>query len=323
MDAYSRAVTGAVRQIGPAVVNIEVTHNLPMRLRPNQPTGNNGPQQAQGAGSGFIITPDGFILTNSHVVHGAAEIRVSLADGRSAPARLVGDDPDTDLAVIRIDHLQELPVAELGNSSGLQVGQLVIAIGNPLGFSATVTAGVVSAMARSFRARTGRLIDNIIQTDAALNPGNSGGPLVDARGRVVGVNTAVIQMAQGICFAIPANTARYVAGRLIKDGRIERSYIGVQGQNVPLHRRLVRYHELTQDGGILVAGTEPGGPAEQVGLAAGDIIIAMDGQPVQTIDEMHRFLTPERIGERLVLTVLRGSEKFEMGIHPQGARQAQ
>ena len=304
LDAYSRAVTGAVEEIGPAVVNVEVAG----------PGGRRG-----GSGSGFIFTPDGFVLTNSHVVSGAAAIHVLLADGRKIEARLVGDDPETDLAIVHID-APDLAWARLGDSGELRVGQLVIAVGNPLGFSATVTAGVVSSMARSFRSQAGRLIDNVIQTDAALNPGNSGGPLVTARGEVVGVNTAIIPMAQGICFAIPSNTAKFVASRLMRDGRVRRSYIGVGGQNVPLHRRVVRFHRLEHDGGVRVTQIESGSPAASAGLVEGDTIVAFDGQAVAGIDDLHRLLTEERVGVGLPLTVLRGVEKMEVRIVPGESR---
>ena len=304
LDAYSRAVTGAVEEIGPAVVNVEVQ-------------GKNG--RAAGSGSGFIFTPDGFILTNSHVVHGAAKIGILLADGRKVRADLVGDDPETDLAIVRID-APDLAWARLGNSSDLKVGQLVVAVGNPLGFSATVTAGVVSSLARSFRSSTGRLIDNVIQTDAALNPGNSGGPLVTARGEVVGVNTAIIPMAQGICFAIPSNTAQFVASRLMRDGRVRRSYIGVGGQNVPLHRRVVRFHQLEAETGVRVTQIEPGSPAAAAGLLEGDTIVAFAGRGVEGIDDLHRLLTEERVATASSLTVLRGVEKLTLTIVPGESR---
>jgi S1-C subfamily serine protease len=306
LDAYSRAVTGAVEEIGPAVVNVAVP-------------GKSG--RGGGSGSGFIFTPDGFILTNSHVVHGAARIGVLLADGRKVWAELVGDDPETDLAIVRID-APDLAWARLGDSGELKVGQLVIAVGNPLGFSATVTAGVVSSLARSFRSSTGRLIDNVIQTDAALNPGNSGGPLVTARGDVVGVNTAIIPMAQGICFAIPSNTAKFVASRLMRDGRVRRSYIGVGGQNVPLHRRVVRFHQLQTETGVQVTQIEPESPAARAGLVAGDTIVALGETAVGGIDDLHRLLTEEKVGVSSALTVLRGVEKLTLWIVPGESRRA-
>jgi S1-C subfamily serine protease len=306
LDSYSKAVTSAVRTVGPSVVNIEV------RQTPSQ-----GPRarEGRGGGSGFIFTPDGFILTNSHVVHGADSIEVTLSDGRSARARLIGDDPDTDLAVIHID-LPNLAAAVFADSSAISVGQVAIAIGNPYGFQATVTAGVVSALARSFRANSGRLIDNVIQTDAALNPGNSGGPLVDSQGRVIGVNTAVIIVAQGICFAIPSNTAQYVAARLIRDGRIRRSHIGVMSQNVPLPRRVVRFHQLAKETAVGVMDLEADSPAARAGLAAGDIIVEFDGRPVGSIDDLHRVMTEERVNVTTPMTVLRGVEKVRVHVTP-------
>lgn len=300
LDAYSQAVVHAAEQVGPSVVNIEV------RRRDGQ---------RQGSGSGFVITPDGFVLTNSHVVHGAERIEVVLADGRRPDASLVGDDPDTDLAVVRVFAPQVHP-ARLGESNAIKVGQVAIAIGNPYGFQCTVTAGVVSALGRSFRANTGRLIDDIIQTDAALNPGNSGGPLVDSRGEVIGVNTAVILPAQGICFAIGIDTAKYVAAWLIKDGKIRRSYIGVGGQNVPLHRRLVRHYQLANASGVLVIGVAPGSPASRSGLHEGDVIVEVNGQPVPSIDALHKFLTGDQIGIEARLTVIRRTEKLAMAITP-------
>src|ERR1700757_5405666 len=272
LDAYSRTVVSAVARVAPAVVNIDVKQSVSSRR---------GEREISGNGSGFIITPDGFILTNSHVVHAANSITVNLPDGREYPAQLTGDDPDTDLAVIRIDAPQ-LRHVRLADSEILRVGQLVIAIGNPLGFQASVTAGVISAVGRSMHAQSGRLIDNIIQTDAALNPGNSGGPLVNSAGEVVGVNTAMIRPAQGICFAIASNTAKFVAGWLIKDGKIRRSYIGVAGQNVPLHPRVARFHRLAATQGVLVAEIEPGSPAALAGLRQGDTIVGFKGQAVGT-----------------------------------------
>ncbi len=268
-----------------------------------------------GSGSGFIFTPDGFILTNSHVVHGAAKITAALPDGRRFGAELVGDDPDTDLAIIRIDG-PNLPHVVLGDSSALQVGQLMVAIGNPYGFQYTVTAGVVSATGRSFRANSGRLIDNIIQTDAALNPGNSGGPLVNSRGEVIGVNTAVILPAQGLCFAIPSNTAAFVAAQLLKSGRVRRSYIGLGGQDVPLHRRLVRFHNLEHETAVLVSHIEPNSPAQAAGLLEGDLIVGFDSNTVGRVDDLHRLLTDSRAGKSVALDVLRGTEKLALTITP-------
>jgi S1-C subfamily serine protease len=273
-----------------------------------------------GSGSGFIITPDGFVLTNSHVVHGADRVEVTLADGRHPDAQVVGDDPHTDLAVVRIYAPQLRPV-RLGDSRRVRVGQVAIAIGNPYGFQCTVTAGVVSALGRSFRANTGRLIDDIIQTDAALNPGNSGGPLVNSRGEVIGVNTAVILPAQGICFAIAIDTAKYVAGWLIKDGKIPRSYIGVGGQNVPLHRRLVRHYRLAVPSGVLVIAIAPGSPADHAGLREGDVMVDFNGQPVPSIDALHKLLTADHIGVQSPLSVLRGTEKLSLLITPQESAQ--
>ncbi|HZR17306.1 MAG TPA: trypsin-like peptidase domain-containing protein [Verrucomicrobiae bacterium] len=300
LDAYSRAVVHAAEEVGSSVVNIEVLRRDGKR---------------QGSGSGFIITPDGFVLTNSHVVHGAERLEVILADGRRPDASLVGDDPDTDLAVVRI-YAPHLRPVRLGGSRDIRVGQMAIAIGNPYGFQCTVTAGVVSALGRSFRASTGRLIDDIIQTDAALNPGNSGGPLVNSRGEVIGVNTAVILPAQGICFAIGIDTAKHVAGWLIKDGKIRRSYIGVGGQNTPLHRRLVRHYQLSAATGVLVIAVAPDSPAADAGLAEGDIILELNGNPVPSIDALHKFLTGDQIGVEARLTVLRRTEKLTIPIRP-------
>jgi S1-C subfamily serine protease len=299
LDAYSKAVVHAAEEVGPSVVNIEVSRR----------------GQRQGSGSGFVFTPDGFALTNSHVVHGADKIEVVLADGRRPDAHVVGDDPDTDLAVIRVYAPQLRPV-RLGESKSTRVGQMAIAIGNPYGFQCTVTAGVVSALGRSFRAKTGRLIDDVIQTDAALNPGNSGGPLVNSRGEVIGVNTAVIMAAQGICFAIGIDTAKYVAAWLMKEGRIRRSYLGVGGQNVPLHRRLVRYHQLPTSTGVLVISVTANSPADRAGLREGDVMLEFDGQPVSSIDALHKLLTADRIGIESRLTVIRRTEKVTLGITP-------
>jgi len=308
LDAYSAAVAGAVERVGRAVVSVEVRHPVRRRGRPER--------ELPGHGSGFVFTPDGFILTNSHVVHGATHVAVRLPDGRELPADLIGDDPDTDLAVVRVGG-DPPTAAPLGDSASLRVGQLVIAIGNPLGFQSTVTAGVVSALGRSFRSVSGRLIDDVIQTDAALNPGNSGGPLVDSRGRVVGVNTAVILPAQGICFAVAINTAKFVAGQLIAHGRIRRGRIGVAGQHVPLLRLAVRAHGLEAKSGVLVTGVEAGSPAERAGLKQGDIIVGFAGQVVGGIDDLHRLLATDRIGTPAVVALLRGADKLELSIVPE------
>jgi S1-C subfamily serine protease len=308
LDAYSRAVTRAVEKVGPSVVNIEVER------RPQS-------RQARGigSGSGFVFTPDGLILTNSHVVHRADAIEVTLGTGRRYRAEPVGEDPDTDLAVVRIAAPNPAP-AILGDSQAIRPGQLVIAIGNPYGFQATVTAGVVSALGRSLRASSGRLMDDIIQTDAALNPGNSGGPLVNSRGEVIGVNTAMILPARGIAFAIAINTAKFVAGKLIRDGRIRRAFIGVAGQNVPLSRRISRFHGLPVESGILVLSTEPDSPARRAGLRQGDIIVGFEGQPVAGIDDLHRLLTEARVSARVPVTVLRGAEKATLEVIPEESR---
>ena len=306
LDAYSQAVVGAAEKVSPSVVNIEALRGLRSGVRMGS---------RLGSGSGFVFTPDGFILTNSHVVHEATGIEVTLSDGRHLLADLIGDDPETDLAVIRI-HASGLPHAALGDSRRLRVGQLVVAIGNPYGFQCTVTAGVVSALGRSFRTGTGRLIDQIIQTDASLNPGNSGGPLVDSRGEVIGVNTAVILPAQGLCFAIPSSTAAFVAARLIRDGRIRRGYIGVGGQQVPLPQGLVRFHRLPVDSGVLVIAVEPGSPAARAGVREGDIMIGFGGRPIAGIDDLHRTLTEPQIGVRSSLAILRDSQPLVLNIVP-------
>ncbi len=300
LDAYSRAVTGAVARVSPAVVHIQVRQK-------NDRQG--------GSGSGFVFTPDGFMLTNSHVVHGAAEIFVTTVEGDRFPAELVGDDPDTDLAVIR--GRTSAPSVPLGSSRQLVVGQLVIAIGNPLGFQHTVTAGVVSALGRTMRSRSGRLIDGVVQTDAALNPGNSGGPLVDSRGRVVGVNTATIMGAQGICFAIGADTAEFVASHLIRGGRIRRSYVGLMGQGVPLHRRIVRYYDLPSESGLLVESVVADGPAERAGLRDRDVVVSFAGHPISGVDDLHRLLTAERSDVPVEVEVVRGTELRKFLIVPQ------
>jgi S1-C subfamily serine protease len=263
-----------------------------------------------------VVTPDGFVLTNSHVVSGAQRITVSLLDGRRVPAHLVGDDPDSDLAVVRVHAAEDLTAIGFADSAGLKVGQIAIAVGNPYGFDCTVTAGVVSALGRSLRTKTGRLIDDVVQTDAALNPGNSGGPLCDAHGRVIGVNTAVILPAQGICFAIAANTATFVMGKLIHEGRIRRSYLGLAGQNVPLHRRVVRYHELGVESGVFVVSVEPGSPAARAGVRDGDLVVGYGEKAIASIDDLHRLLTEEQAGAAANLTVIRGVEKLSLPIQP-------
>lgn len=315
LDAYSNAVINAAEKVSPSVVNIEIQRNVKSRQAPVF----GRPNEIRGSGSGFVFTPDGFILTNSHVVHRASKIHVTLSDGRRVEAGLIGDDPGTDLAIIRIN-APNLTAVELGDSKSIRVGQLVIAIGNPYGFQCTVTAGVVSALGRSLRSDSGRLIDNVIQTDAALNPGNSGGPLVTSRGKVIGVNTAVILPAQGICFAIGINTAKFVAGRLIRDGKIKRSYIGMAGQNVTLPRRLMRYHNLPVESGVLVLSTEENSPAKRADLREGDVIVSYAGQPIAGIDDLHRLLTEEEIGLRTAVTVIRRSEKLVLSVVPEESK---
>jgi len=300
IDAYSNAVSTAVSEAHPAVVHIEVR----------------GSETPGGAGSGFFISPDGYLLTNSHVVHGAGRILVFLADGRKLSADLVGDDPDSDLAVLRVSADDDLAHLSLADSNAVRLGQIAIAIGSPMGFQQTVTAGIVSGLGRSLRGASGRLIDNVIQTDAALNPGNSGGPLINTRSEVIGVNTAIIRPAQGICFAIASNTARWVAAWLIKEGRIRRSFIGVAGQNVPLLRKLIHHHHLSVETGVLVMGIEPESPAARAGLVEGDILLALDGAPTPAVDALHKQLTGDRIGERAIVTFLRGVELRRHAIIP-------
>ena len=294
LDAYSQAVIRAVEQVGPAVVRVD---------------------SRTGGGSGVVFTPDGFVLTNSHVVERESGLRVTLPDGRLTPAAVVGHDRDTDLAVLRID-ASGLAWASFGDSRRVRVGQVAIAIGNPFGFDHTVTSGVVSALGRSLRSRTGRLMDDIIQTDAALNPGNSGGPLVTTAGDVIGINTAMILPAQGICFAIAANTARFVASRLMRDGRIRRSYIGIAGEQTRLPRSLARAHEIAAAAGVLVASVESGSPASAAGLRTGDIILALADRTVTGPDDLHRVLTEEHIGASLALTVLRAGARRVLTITP-------
>lgn len=316
LDAYSRAVIAATEKVSPSVVHIVVTAAQDNRGRSE---GRERSGRPGGSGSGFVFTPDGFILTNSHVVQGAERLEVASANGNRFEAQLIGDDPGTDLAVIRI-HAPGLVAASLGDSQFVRVGQLAVAIGNPYGFEYTVTAGVVSALGRSLRSRSGRLIDNIIQTDAALNPGNSGGPLVTSGGEVIGVNTAMILPAQGLCFAIASNTARFVAGRLIRDGRIRRGYLGIGGQNVPLMRRLVRFHNLPAESGILVISVERNSPAERAGVREGDVIVEFGGQPVDTIDALHRLLTESQVGVCTPLTLIRQPALQRLEVIPEESK---
>ena len=312
LDAYSKAVTAAAEKVSPSMVNIEVTQ----RLDYPQASRRRAPAERRGSGSGFVFTPDGFILTNSHVVHRASALGVILSDGRRFVAHLIGEDPDTDLAVIRVN-ADGLAPAALGDSKSIRVGQLTIAIGNPYGFQCTVTAGVISALGRSLRSQSGRLIDDVIQTDAALNPGNSGGPLVNSRGEVIGVNTAVILPAQGLCFATAINTAKFVAGLLIRNGKIRRGYIGVAGQNVMLPRRLVREHELGFASGVLVISLENAGPGSRAGLRESDVIVAYGDQLIASIDDLHRLLTEEQLGKKIALTLLRDGQIMSIDVIPE------
>jgi S1-C subfamily serine protease len=302
LDAYSQAVVEGVDKASPAVVHIKVSGH-----------GRRG--ESNGSGSGFVFAPDGFILTNSHVVRGATRVEAILTDGRRFQAELVGDDPDTDLAVVRV-HESGLPTARLGDSDALRVGQLVIAIGNPLGFQCTVTAGVVSAVGRSLRSQNGRLIDNVIQTDAALNPGNSGGPLVTTHGEVIGVNTAIILGAQGLCFSTPINTAQYVAPRLIRDGRIRRGWLGIGGQNMKVPPHAAHVLGLHAESGVLIISVEPGSPAERAGLQERDLLVEFDGKTISSIDDLHKQLTDEGIGQPAELVVIRHSARLGLRAVP-------
>jgi S1-C subfamily serine protease len=313
LDSYSRAVVSAVEAVGPAVVHLQVFADEGGPAR-----GGGEDRRAPASGSGFIFTPDGFLITNSHVVVGAVRIEAILSDGRRLPARVVGDDPDTDLAVLRLP-AGGLPTARLGDSSRLRPGQLAVAVGNPLGFESTVTAGVISALGRSFRSGGGRLIDDVIQTDAALNPGNSGGPLVDSRGRVIGVNTAVIAQAQGLCFAVPVNTAAMVASALLKEGRVRRGWLGLGGQNVPLSKHAARLLGLPGETALRAILVERGGPAHEAGLREGDILLSFDGAPIGGMDELRRRLGEGAIGSSARISVFRKNRRLELDVVPEEA----
>jgi S1-C subfamily serine protease len=315
LDAYSQAVTGVAEMVGPAVVRLDVKR----RLKARDAQGREITHDAGGSGSGFVFTPDGLIATNSHVVSGAVEIGATFNDGQTLQASLIGDDPDTDLAVIRVAG-HKLPWVPLGESRSLRVGQLAIAIGNPYGFQCSVTAGVVSALGRSLRSQNGRLVDDVIQTDAALNPGNSGGPLVNSRGEVVGVNTAMILPAQGICFATAIDTAKVTVAQLLKHGRVRRARLGLAGQNIVLPRRMVRHYNLERDGAVQAASIERGGPASRAGFEQGDIIVGFAGQPVAGFDDLHRLLTEEKLGASVPVTVLRRGQRLALEICPEESR---
>ncbi len=306
LDDYSRAVTRAVDIVAPSVVSIEVSKRGSADRRGQ-------PDSSVGSGSGFVFAADGLILTNSHVVSGSSEVQVALPDGRDCRADVVGDDPDTDIAVVRIT-AADLVSVTFGDSRTLRPGQLVIAIGNPYGFHHTVTAGVVSALGRSLRSRSGRLIEQVIQTDAALNPGNSGGPLVTSDGAVVAMNTAIIAGGQGLSFAVPISTVIAVLPQLLRDGRVRRGYLGLAGQNVPLLRRVTRFHHLGRDSAVLVISLEPGGAAIAAGMRDGDLIVAFDDRPIETLDDLHRALTEARIGTIARVSLLRGAERLEIEV---------
>jgi S1-C subfamily serine protease len=304
LDSYSRAVVAVVEHVGPAVVSIAAGTRRP-----------GGAAGAVGAGSGVIFTPDGYVLTNSHVVNDATNLEVTLTDGSTLGATPVASDPATDLAVIRADG-SGLPLAQFGASASLRAGQLVVAIGNPFGFQSTVSAGVISAIGRSLRSATGQLIENIIQTDVALNPGNSGGPLVDTRTRVIGINTAIIRMAQGISFAIPIDTAKWVVGELLARGRVRRAYLGIVGQARPIDRLVARRHTLSASQAVEVLSVEPHGPAANAGLRAGDLIVALNERAVRTVDDMHRMLVGWPFGDALKVGVIRGDRLFDVSMAP-------
>ena len=297
LDVYSQTVAGVAERISPSVVQIRSYQK-------------EGPA---GSGSGFAFTPDGYLLTNAHVVHGSTALEVITLDGRILTASLIGSDPDTDVAVLKIDP-NEVPAVKLGDSNKLRVGQMAIAIGNPYGVQFTVTAGVVSALGRSMRSESGRLIDEVIQTDAALNPGNSGGPLLDSKGEVIGINTAIIPTAQGICFAVPIHTAQRVALTLLREGEVRRAFLGVGGQTVPLPRLVVRAHEIAGDSAVLVLQVEPSSPAARAGLEQGDLIVELDGKRVETVDDLHRILVETMIGFKTSVAILRRNHKIELPV---------
>jgi S1-C subfamily serine protease len=313
LDAYSSAVTGVVDAVGPAVVSISV------RGAPSSGGGPGRGRSGGGSGSGVLFTPDGYILTNAHVVRGGGRLQVALTDGSTHPAELCGADPPTDTAVIRIDG-RGLPHASFGDSARLRVGQLCVAIGNPLGFSSTVSAGVVSALGRNMRAQDGRLMENIIQSDVALNPGNSGGPLVDTRARVIGVNTAMIFGAQGISFAVPIDTAKWVVGQIMTQGRVRRSWLGIVAQNRRIDPRVKRHLDLLQESAVEVMSVEPSGPAAAAGVRDGDIVLALDGRPVQSVDDVHRTLTQWPVGKPLPVAALRRLDRLDVVALPTEAK---
>lgn len=309
LDVYSRTIVDVVKEVGPSVVHVHVRRGTNSSRRSQQ--------RAEASASGVIITPDGYTVTNSHVVENAADIDVSLADGSSFQANIIGQDKATDLALLRVLSDRNLPTAHLGDSDRLQAGQIAIAIGNPYGFQNTVTAGIISALGRSLRSHTGRLIENVIQTDAALNPGNSGGPLVDSNGLVIGINTAIIQYAQGICFAIPVNTMRWVVTLLLREGKITRGFLGISGQTVPLPARVIRYFSLPQETGVHVMNVVEGSPADNAGLKEGDVIISLAEQTITTVDDIHKLLTADRTGKQLRIILLRDwIQKLEAYVTP-------
>jgi S1-C subfamily serine protease len=326
LDAYSLTIAHVAETVGPATAKVEVhgPHDGDASERDSKGRSRDRSRGAPaGSGSGFVFTPDGLLLTNAHVVAGAGRIEVTLPGGDSAQARLVGVDPHTDLAVLSVYGAHALPYVRFGESKSLRVGQIAVAIGNPLGFSWTVTAGVVSALGRSLRTPTGRVVDDVIQTDAALNPGNSGGPLVDSHGHVIGVNTAMIRPAQGICFAIAVDTAQWVALQLLREGRVRRAYLGIGAQTVPLVTRLRRLAELAQATGVLVTAVETGRPADRAGVRAGDIVVAMGGEDVTGVDDLHRMLGEERVGKDVDLVIVRGTGKARVTVRPEGDRASQ